>query len=87
MGSNITPEIFFAITTLHHEYTKELEDAIDINSGVDYAKLFEEKRIDFFNTIKFSYEQYMNYYENNLPAINEYLQERPDLIEQLIILQ
>lgn len=86
-ADKLSPEVFFAITALHRNYIEETERAVDSGTSGNFEKLFEEKRIEFFKTIKFDYDQYMNYYENNQEEMNEYIMQKPELLKYLTILK
>ncbi len=81
----LTPEVFFAITVLHRKYIESLEQTITPETEGNPEALFEQKRVEFFKNIKFGYEEYMSYYENNQKEMNDYIMKNPQLMKYLTI--
>ncbi|HBD94168.1 MAG: hypothetical protein A2015_14020 [Spirochaetes bacterium GWF1_31_7] len=81
----LTPEVFFAITVLHRKYIESLEKTITPETAGNPEALFEQKRVEFFKNIKFGYEEYMSYYENNQKEMNDYIMKNPQLMKYLTI--
>lgn len=84
-ADKLTPEVFFAITILHRQYIEELEAGVVDTPNAAQTAIFEQKKNEFFNNLKISYEEYMGYYEKNSAEMNRYIQNHPEIMEYLTI--
>jgi hypothetical protein len=83
-SNSMNIEVFAAMSVLHKNYSKQFEkDTVNLNEE-EQKKFFEQKKNDFFKTMKFSEAEYNAFLEHNLDKINEYISEHKEISEFLM---
>lgn len=72
-ASKLNVEVFMAISILHKKYISQFVDQVKNLPEEEQKKFFEEKKIEFFKSIKFTLEEYENFLKNHPEEINEYI--------------
>ncbi len=76
-SEKLDPEVFLAISALHkYHITQNISQAENL-SKIEQQKFYEKKKKEFFDSIKYTEEEYTKYMENNLEKLNEYQNEHP----------
>jgi len=80
----LTPEIFVKITIQHRkEHKKWLQEAQELPP--DKRNDFIEKaNRDFFKRLGITEEEYIAYSQNNIDALNAYIEENPQLLPDVM---
>ena len=77
-ADKIDMDVFMAISVLHKRYvTQYVDDTLNM-SDEEKHNFFEEKKKDFFKTIKFSEQEYNSFMEKNLDKLNDYQNIHPE---------
>lgn len=84
-AKTLNTQVVMAITILHHNELKDLENKMfdhDINA-YEKEKLFESRKNAFFNKLQFSYDDYVAYITEHSDEINEYIISHPEITDYL----
>jgi phosphoglycerol transferase MdoB-like AlkP superfamily enzyme len=84
-AKTLNTQVVMAITILHHNELKDLENKMfdhDINA-YEKEKLFESRKNAFFNKLQFSYDDYVAYITEHSGEINEYIISHPEITDYL----
>ena len=84
-AKTLNTQVVMAITILHHNELKDLENKMfdhDINA-YEKEKLFESRKNAFFNKLQFSYDEYVTYITEHSDEINEYIISHPEITDYL----
>ena len=84
-AKTLNTQVVMAITILHHNELKDLENKMfdhDINA-YEKEKLFENRKNDFFNKLQFSYDEYTAYIAEHSSEINEYIASHSEIMDYL----
>lgn len=84
-AKSLNTEVVIAITVLHHNELKDLENKMFDHSISAYEKekLFESRKNDFFNKLQFSYNEYTAYIAQHSAEINDYIASHPEIMDYL----
>ncbi|HOJ64278.1 MAG TPA: hypothetical protein PLE45_07635 [Spirochaetota bacterium] len=77
-------EVFFAISILYKNFISPFIDTMKDKPEDDQKIFFEEKTKEFFNSIKYTEEEYLEFQRKNEKALIEYLNHHPELIDYLV---
>ncbi|HOV14988.1 MAG TPA: hypothetical protein PK771_11930 [Spirochaetota bacterium] len=83
-SSNIDMDVFFAISVCHREYISRYQAEADKLDEEKQKAFYLQKKIEFFNSIKYTEEQYNEFMEKNINQMNDYINNHPDISEYLI---
>lgn len=83
-SEQIDVKVFFAISILHKNFIDQFIDSVKDKTEEEQKKFFEEKNIEFFNKIKYSEEQYLEFQKKNEKALIDYLNRHPELMKYLV---
>ena len=84
-AKTLNTQVVMAITILHHNELKDLENKMfdhDINA-YEKEKLFESRKNEFFNKLQFSYDDYVAYITEHSDEINEYIISHQEITDYL----
>ena len=84
-AKTLNTEVVIAITILHHNELKDLENKMfdhDI-TAYEKEKLFESRKNEFFNKLQFSYDDYVAYITEHSGEINEYIASHSEIMNYL----
>ena len=76
-------DVFFAISVLHKYNITKYAEEVENLSKEEQQKFFEQKKKEFFDSIKYSEAEYRNFMENNIERLNEYQNEHPAIRDYL----
>lgn len=76
-------DVFFAISVLHKYNIDQHIGEVENLSKEEQQKYFEQKKKDFFDSIKYTEDEYISFMENNIEQLNEYQNEHPAIREYL----
>ena len=68
-------DVFFAISVLHKYNISRHVGEVENLSEEEQKKFFEDKKREFFNSIKYTEDEYRNFMEKNIEQLNEYQNE------------
>ena len=76
-------DVFFAISVLHKYHISQYVGEVENLSEEEQKKYFEQKKRDFFNSIKYTEDEYRSFMERNIEQLNEYQNEHPAIRDYL----
>ena len=76
-------DVFIAISVLHKYHISQYVDQVENLPKIQQQKYFEQKKKDFFNSIKYSEQEYRKFMENNIEQLNEYQNSHPAIRDYL----
>lgn len=83
-SDKINIEVFFAISVYHKYYISQYIEDVNHLSEEDQKIFFLQKKKGFFNSIKYSEEEYNRFMENNIDEMNIYINSHKDIQEYLL---
>ncbi len=82
-SKNIDLDVFFAIAVLHKHHIEQYIEQVEKLPKDEQQKFFEEKNKEFFNSIKYTEEEYRKFMEQNIEQLNEYQNSHPAVRDYL----
>lgn len=82
-SKNIDMNVFFAIAVLHKHHISQYIDQVERLPENEQQKFFEEKNKEFFNSIKYTEDEYRKFMEQNIEELNEYQNSHPAIRDYL----
>ena len=82
-SNSIDLDVFVAISLLHKNYISQFTNETANMTEDQQKKYFEQKKKEFFKTIKYTEAQYNAYIVANLDKINEYIASHKEIGEFL----
>ncbi|OHD12338.1 MAG: hypothetical protein A2086_08885 [Spirochaetes bacterium GWD1_27_9] len=83
-SKEIDVEVFFAISVYHKYTISEFENEVNVLSEEEQKKFYEKKKIEFFDSIKYTEEQYNDFMLKNINSMQDYLNLHPDIASYLV---
>lgn len=82
-SSTLNTEVFFAIAVLSKRYILQFENTTSDMTEEKQQKFYEEKKNEFFNSIKFSENEYNNFMQNYPEKLIEFQNDHPAIMDYL----
>lgn len=82
-SKNMDMDVFFAIAVLHKNHISQYVDQVEKLPEGEQQKFFDEKNKEFFNSIKYTEEEYRKFMEQNIEQLNEYQNSHPVIRDYL----
>jgi len=82
-SSKLDIDVFFAISVLHKRYISQFVDQVKDKTEDEQKSFFLMKKKDFFDSIKYTEEEYDSFMTNNFDQMNEYINTHKKIQEYL----
>jgi hypothetical protein len=82
-SSAINIEVFFAISVLHKHYISQFINEIDTLSEDEQKDFFQKKKVEFFQSIKYTEDEYNDFMQKNMDKMNDYINSNKDIEKYL----
>ena len=82
-SSKMDVEVFFAISVLHRKYINAFEEQAQQLDEKMRNDFYSQKRVEFFNTIKYSEKQYNDYVTTHQSELNNNINQYPEIAQYL----
>ncbi len=79
-----TPETFVIITILNRKMTRKWLDEAMALTPEEQKKDLDDENLSFFNAFGITEEQFIKYSQENIDKLNNYMEENPELISELL---
>ncbi len=83
-SEKIDIEVFFAISILHKNFIDQFVEQVKEKTEEEQKIFFEEKNKEFFKTLKYTEEEYLEFQLKNEKILIDYLNHHPELMKYLI---
>lgn len=83
-SSSMDINVFFAISVYHKYFISNLQDQANKMNDEEQKTFYQEKKIEFFKTIKYSEKEYNDFMDKNINQMNEYISSHPEIADYLI---
>lgn len=85
-SNKLNVEVFFAISVLHKKYISDFIEETKSMPEDKQKDFFEQKKKEFFKTIRFSEDEYNNFMKKHPDEINDYISKNQLIREYLTTL-
>lgn len=82
-SSKLDIDVFFAISVLHKRYISQFVEQVKDKSEDEQKTFFQSKKKDFFNSIKYTEDEYDSFMSGNFEQMNEYINTHKKIQEYL----
>ncbi len=77
-------DVFFAISVLHKKYISQFAEETASMTEEEQKKFYNDKKVEFFKTIKYTENEYENFMKTHLNEMNEYINNHKAIADYLI---
>lgn len=82
-STSMDTEVFVAISVCHKFYVSKFDDEVKNLNEEEQKLFFYKKKIEFYKSIKYSEDQYLDFMQKNQQSVDEYIKSHSEILEYL----